>query len=396
MRMLVYSPISLRFGGGFERWILEVATRLRKFGVYTQVLCTASTLGDEERISYEEIMGVLSRASADYSELPCTRFSLFGSNSPIPRVSGLRRLLNEKDYDLLYFPNAYAFQDLLISALRLTHRRPVISGQHAVLFQDSLFHDVYVSAVTKRLLRVFDAYHVLNSDDMRVFEEWGLSKIYLIPIGIDTNKFKPRKSETASRSFRLLFVGRMTSQKGIDVLCQSVSIVNQDHDLQKNMQFIMAGSGPMSHMIEKLSKQYKNVQYLGRVPDGKLPEIYRSSDVLLMPSRSETFGIVAIEAQASGLPVIATNIPGPREILVDGVTGRLMRSNNPATLALAIRDLYGLWSNDREKFEKMRKDSRINAERRFGWEIIINQIYNMILETHSGLERRREKRMILD
>jgi hypothetical protein len=100
MRMLVYSPISLRFGGGFERWILEVATRLRKFGVYTQVLCTASTLGDEERISYEEITGVLSRASADYSELPCTRFSLFGSNSPIPRVSGLRRLLNEKNYDL--------------------------------------------------------------------------------------------------------------------------------------------------------------------------------------------------------------------------------------------------------------------------------------------------------
>ncbi len=391
MKMLVYSPISLRFGGGFERWILEVATRLQKLGISTQILCTASTIGEEERISSKEIDEKLMNASASYSEVPFFQFPLLGSNSPVPRVEGLRRVLSEKDYDILYFPNAYAFQDMLISAVKLTHNRPVISGQHAVLFQESPFHDLYVKAITRHLLRAFDAYHVLNSEDARVFENWNLRKTYLIPIGIDTNRFRPRISEETPSKFKVLFVGRMTHQKGVDVLSQSISIINQDQDLQKNVKFQIVGSGPMSHVIKDLGKRYTNIQYLGRVSDEELPTIYRSSDVLVMPSRSETFGIVAIEAQASGLPVIATNIPGPREIVINNVTGKVIRSYDSITLASTIRDFYHLWSKDREKFEKMRDYSRKNAKRRFDWEIIISQIHDMILETYSSFGRKHGK-----
>jgi len=391
MRMLVYSPISLRFGGGFERWILEVAARLRKLGIQTQILCTASTMGDRERISSEEISDLLSKASARYSEVPFFRFPMFGSNSPIPSVKGLRRVLSEKDYDILYFPNAYAFQDVLISTLKLTRNRPVISGQHAVLLQGSSFHDLYVNTVTKHLLGTFDAYHVLNSDDLRIFKGWGLGRTYLIPIGVDIHKFRSRTYDGTQRRFKVLFVGRMNLQKGVDVMCQSIRIINQDQSLQRRVQFQIVGSGPMSQMIDELRKQYLNIQYLAHVSDEKLPTIYRDSDVLVMPSRSETFGIVAIEAQASGLPVIATNIPGPREILVDGITGRLIRSNDPIALASAIRDFHDLWSKDYEKFEKMRYNSRINAEKRFDWEVIISQIHDMILETYGSFERKHGK-----
>jgi glycosyltransferase involved in cell wall biosynthesis len=386
LKLLVYSPLSLRFGGGFERWVLQVTSRLKRLGVSSEIVCTESTVGDRSRISAETVDRTLRQASVKYSEVPYIPFSMFGSNSPIPRGRWLKEIL-AKDYDILYFPNAYAFQDLLVSFLRQVRDRPVISGQHAVLFQESRFHDLYVNMITKNLSSRYDACHVLNSQDMRVLKMWGMARIYFIPIGIDTQKFSPRRHEEKRKKFKVLFVGRLTKQKGIDILCQSIGIINEDANLQRNVQFLVVGSGAMEPLVKEVTKKWRNVQHFNWVSDKDLAEIYRCCDVLVMPSRRETFGIVALEAQACGLPVIASDIPGPNDILVDHVTGRLVSPNDSISMALAVGAYYRAWCNDYEAFRAECLNSRRNVLKRFNWEIIINKIHSMLLETYDDFAK---------
>jgi glycosyltransferase involved in cell wall biosynthesis len=389
MKLLVYSPISLRFGGGFEHWIIEAARHLKDLGISTEIICTESMVGDKERIPFETLCEKLKRASIDYLEIPYVPFSLFGSNSPFPSIAGLRQVLTKRDYDMLYFPNAYAFQDLLVVALKITHDRPAISGQHAVLFQESKLHNLYVNTITKSLSRHFTAWHVLNSKDMQLLKKWGVPKVYLIPIGIDTNRFRPKESEETRARFRVLFVGRLVPQKGVDTFCESIRIINQDTVLARKLEFTVVGSGPMAFMVRHISSQYENVHYFNSVSDEYLPEIYRSSDILVMPSRRETFGIVALEAQGSGLPVIATNIPGPADILVPGVTAKLIHPNDPTQLTFAVREYYDLWSGDYEEFKEACRISRKNAVERFDWNIVVESISDMLLNTYNDFMDRR-------
>ena len=112
-----------------------------------------------------------------------------------------------------------------------------------------------------------------------------------------------------------------------------------------------------------------------------LPKIYRDCDLLIMPSREEAFGRVVVEAQASGLPVIAFDCMGPRDILINGITGTLIRKRDAKMFAQKIIDYYFLWLNNYEKYKQMRLAARENAVKRFDWNIIAERIYNMLRET---------------
>ena len=140
-------------------------------------------------------------------------------------------------------------------------------------------------------------------------------------------------------SIRLLTVGRLVSRKGhLKVLEAMKSIPNSTYTI--------VGDGPMKKQILDVIKEWNlesRVTLLQHVSDGKLPEMYATHDIFLMPSTKsesdrEGFGIVALEAGLFGLPVIATNQPGVDEAVVQGRTGLLI-DDTVADLAKAIADL---------------------------------------------------------
>jgi glycosyltransferase involved in cell wall biosynthesis len=226
----------------------------------------------------------------------------------------------------------------------------------------------------------FDAYHVLNDSDKNTFHTWGLNPVYNIPIGVDTNRFKPCPNlETAD--FNILFVGRLTQQKGIEVLRQAITLVkNEPQSVGKKIKFTIVGSGPLEHLVNRMVLENDNVDFFNAVTDDELLSIYQQSNLFVMPSRRETFGITALEAQSCGIPVVASNITGPSNIVVNGFSGTLIQKESAIALAQAISSYYQLWKGNRLQYINFRENARHNAVNRFNLEVIAEKIARMLKE----------------
>src|SRR5438552_841720 len=135
----------------------------------------------------------------------------------------------------------------------------------------------------------------------------------------------------------LLLVGRIVPHKGVEHFIEAARYVPE-------ARFVIAGGGSLLEPMRALAESMgvaDRVQFLGRVSDEQLPEVYAACDVFVLPSvsRLEAFGIVALEAMATGKPVIVADIPGVREIIEDGRDGLLTDPVNPRDLAEKIRRL---------------------------------------------------------
>jgi len=119
----------------------------------------------------------------------------------------------------------------------------------------------------------------------------------------------------------VLFVGRLATQKGPDLLVEAVPLVlNSRHDVK----FAIVGDGYMRADLERRVQELgvsSAVRFLGSMSGRPLVELFKSTDSVCIPSRNEPFGIVVLEAWASGKPVVATSSGGPREFVDHGVDG---------------------------------------------------------------------------
>ncbi len=130
---------------------------------------------------------------------------------------------------------------------------------------------------------------------------------------------------------RILFVGRFDVQKGVDVLLRAC--VN----LKDRVFACIVGDSVVDHLAHYANAD--NVRLLGWLTAPQIEAYYRSADAVVIPSRWEGFGLVAAEAMRAGLPVIASNVGGLKEIVDDGVTGVLIPADDDKALTDVLRDL---------------------------------------------------------
>jgi 1,2-diacylglycerol 3-alpha-glucosyltransferase/glucuronosyltransferase len=129
--------------------------------------------------------------------------------------------------------------------------------------------------------------------------------------GVDFDLFRPRpKFESGYKRPFLLYVGRLSREKGVDDFLR----------LRTPGTKFVVGDGPARRALEQ---QYPSVVYLGYRRGRELAEIYANADLFVFPSRTDTFGVVVIEALASGLPVAAYPVTGPRDIIASDKFGAL-------------------------------------------------------------------------
>jgi glycosyltransferase involved in cell wall biosynthesis/predicted metal-dependent phosphoesterase TrpH len=160
--------------------------------------------------------------------------------------------------------------------------------------------------------------------------------------GVDVERFRPerRSDETARRLFgtvpsetsrvNVLYAGRQSLEKGVDLLCDTF-LASRARD--PRLHLLLAGGGPEEHVLrERLGE---HATFLGWLSGDDLADAYANADVFLFASRTDTFGQVLLEAQASGLPVVAVGEGGPLSLIEDGVSG-LLRPADAGALSDAL------------------------------------------------------------
>jgi D-inositol-3-phosphate glycosyltransferase len=214
------------------------------------------------------------------------------------------------------------------------------------------------------------------------------SKIEIIPPGVDLNLFRPVEALEA-RDFiempydhqSILFVGRIDPIKGLDVWFKAIElIVEQDPALREKLCVCLVG-GDLDEEIPSESelgrlKTLKDelgigdvVTFLGRRSQECLPYYYSAADIVVMPSRYESFGMAALEAMACGTPVVASDVGGLSFVVRDGETGYLVPEGNPYALA----DCVGYLLHHPEVRSHLGKRG-IEVAREYAWPRIADEI----------------------
>lgn len=155
---------------------------------------------------------------------------------------------------------------------------------------------------------------------------------------IDETRFAPAERRQPSSPFEFLSVGHLTEQKGFDVLLRAMRILI-DRGLSTRLTIV--GKGLLERQLKALTTELQldeHVVWLGAPDRSTMPDVYRKADAFVLASRHESFGIVVIEALASGLPVVATECGGPEET-VTPECGALVAPEDPVALADAMADV---------------------------------------------------------
>lgn len=179
-----------------------------------------------------------------------------------------------------------------------------------------------------------------------------------------------------------LFVGRLTQDKGVTTLLEAWrALGNRAESLSPVLRVV--GDGPLAGMVREAATDTPGVEYMGRLGTQEVYALMRDATFLVLPSEwYETFGRVAVEAVASGAPVVASNIGAVAEVVEDGVTGLRFVLGDPADLARKLEwafdhpgELTCLGCAARREYE-----AKYTAERNYG---LLMNIYGLALERHS-------------
>ena len=218
------------------------------------------------------------------------------------------------------------------------------------------------------------------------------AKISTIPAGVDTNRFRPIPAETAKKQIGLpaerkliLFVGRIEPLKGIETLFRAISILAKETPcFCDNIGVsIIGGEGENTEATRSAEEERLRtlreeldlkelVTFLGSKDQDTLPYYYSAAYVVTVPSYYESFGMVAVEAMACGVPVIASKAGGLMYTIQDGLTGLLFPANSPNSLA----EKLCLLLDEPETRNAMGQNARRWAER-FSWANIADQIVSL-------------------
>jgi glycosyltransferase involved in cell wall biosynthesis len=201
-----------------------------------------------------------------------------------------------------------------------------------------------------------------------------------VPNGVDSATYCPGPVDPAVRmrfglpesGFLLLFVGSMDRAhyfKGVPTLLRALANV-------PGVAALLVGDGDLRENYQQQASELgldRRVRFAGRVDACDLPAIYRSADALVLPSetRGEAFGVVLLEAMASGKPVIATDLPGVRTVVRNGMDGFLVPPRSPERLARQIRDLAEIGASRRHEIGM---EGRRKVEAKYDWERIGDQL----------------------
>ena len=227
-------------------------------------------------------------------------------------------------------------------ATRLSRRPLVLSvrGSDIMRLEKGL-----MGWVNRRTYRWMDRIIAVSEDIAERLRAAGVDgeKIRVVYNGVD-ERFQPRDRSQMRRRLSLpqdrlqiLFVGLLAPVKGLDILIEALRLVGDGE-----ADCLLVGTGPLEEQLRRAAAAAgiaERVRFVGPQPSGEIPAWLNAADLLVLPSLSEGRPNVVVEAQACGLPVLATRVGGTPELIEHGETGLLVESGDPEALAAGLSRL---------------------------------------------------------
>ncbi len=379
---VIFSALYAPHAGGVETYTAGLADELARRGCRVTVATSRLSAKDPERETQENGVEVL--------RLPC--WALMNARLPVPRKSAafaqIMRELEARGFDRAIV-NA-RFYGLSLAGARFARRTrtPAVIVEHgsAHLSLGNTVLDRVVEAYEHRATKRIAACGLPFVAVSQAASEWlghfGLACAGLAPNALDAEAYA---QEASTRAFRnelgipsdallVSFVGRFVPEKGVDALLKAADIVcaqrggvgGKSGGHGNAFAFAFAGTGPLEAEVRRAAEALP-VFALGRLDASDVAALLRDSDALCLPSRSEGFATVLLEAAAMGCVPIVTDVGGARELGVsaeeDASTGILLTDAHAETIAQSLR-----WTREHAQESHARSAKlALNVRARHGW-----------------------------
>lgn len=367
--------------GGVEEHTRHVAAELHRRGFDVEVW----TPDRGERLGSQRVDGLRVRYLP--TPLPARRlrslagFAVRAPASAAAWLDAYRRFRPDILHVQCFGPNgtyAMGLSELL--------RRPLVVSSHGETFMDD--HEVFNrSALQRQVLRAAcaraDAVTACSSvvaDDLR--KRFGSADVSVVPNGVVLGRATPSRAIRRDE-WIVLAAGRLVDKKGFDLLIRAASALPPRTRLQ------IVGEGPERARLERLGDDLGmkgRVDFFGRTDAAEVQRLMSQADVVVVPSRVEAFGIVVLEAWASGTPLVATNRGGPAGIVTDGVDGVLADPEDTQALSGALAHVL----NDRAAAQGMAERGR-ETVRQYTWERVVDDYERTYASVLSGRSASRAR-----
>ncbi|HEV3148734.1 MAG TPA: glycosyltransferase [Chthoniobacterales bacterium] len=322
------------------------------------VATTIRKMAGAGAVAGEELIVVTSRSELNIDDIPIKNFRPIGEFE-LPEYE-LQKLSFPPILQMLDYIQREQFTEIIVSTPGPIGLTALLAAKMLNLQTSGIYHtdfpqyirilteDSYLESVAWRFMHWFygqlDTVFV-NSEEYR--QSWinrGLdpAKLKIFPRGLDTELFNPARRDPAfwekygvatNGEVRLLYVGRISREKDLDVLASAYRRLREEG---LSVQLFVVGHGPYS---QALSETLPDVVFTGYLTGVELATAYASADVFAFPSTTDTFGNVIIEAQASGMPVVVSDSGGPKELVEDKTNGLVTKSHDVEDFTRAIREL---------------------------------------------------------
>jgi len=376
MRILMFTDYFYpHISGGVEKVVLELSINLVNSGHEVCVL-TLNTTNSKKDENFRGIH-IVRVKGYDLSKIIGLQCAI-----SVKLWSQSKKLINEFHPDIIHLHNRFFFTTLIGIFLRKHFRLPtIVTLQVGTIDYITGIKGYFIRKIEKFMIRLINNNSSLVTAPSNNVKDNGVTlgiktnKCIIIPNGVSQSFFKVKRS-FVSKPKKVIFIGRLIANKGPQILVESANIV-----LKKipNIQFFIVGDGPLRGNLEKYCQKNNlstNIKFFGALEDTR--EILKECDLYARPSFTDGMPLGLLEAMASELPVVASNIAGITEIIQHGKTGHIVPVGNVKELARAITELF----MNPSYMEKIAKNGHELVQSKYDWAKIAieyEKCYKMVL-----------------
>uniref|UniRef100_A0A7C4Y5F0 Glycosyltransferase family 1 protein n=1 Tax=candidate division WOR-3 bacterium TaxID=2052148 RepID=A0A7C4Y5F0_UNCW3 len=361
MKICIVSDPYYPYPSGVSEYTYYLAKYLRRFGHNVKILTThyKNEVDEPDVVRVGKVLYIPMNKS----------FATLSTGLDIPRK--VKDFLNSENFDIVHtmgpFPPSISF-----FALHYSHSIN-ITTLHSKGFKNYRFGSTIFRFLFRKYIRKLNGIIAVSEAARDTFFPYIPGDYVIIPNGVDLERFNPEVKgfeEFKERKNKILYLGRLDRRKGLIELINAIPFLRKEI---KDISLIVVGKGPLEEYCKRLVSDLNLkdvVIFKGYAKQNEVPVYYASCDVYCSPALGgESFGIVLLEAMATGKPVIASNIPGYNSVIKDGYNGILFNPHNPEDIAEKI---LGVLKNEKLRIQLIENGK--NFVKDYSWYNIAKRI----------------------